>query len=161
MSDGGCAATHSTAMRQSQTGLCWSNGNGSARTYTICYGARDAARNDVRQCVTVHVQHDHGVRTDGPRVFMEAPGQAVTFDAGIAASPARGLIGLRYSLPHAGHVRVSVYDVAGHRVTRPVDGPQAAGWHQASFPVGNASQLLFYRVEWDGRSLSGSIPFLR
>ena len=81
--------------------------------------------------------------------------------ASIAASPGRGLIGLRYSIPHAGHVRVSIYDVTGHRVARPVDGPEAAGWHQASFPGGNAPQLLFYRVEWDGRSLSGSIPFLR
>jgi hypothetical protein len=84
-----------------------------------------------------------------------------TFDAGLAASPGRGLVGLRYSIPHAGHVRVSIYDVVGHRVARPVDGPQAAGWHQASFAGGDASQVLFYRVEWDGRSLSGRIPFLR
>ena len=109
----------------------------------------------------VQVQHDLRARADGTQVFLDAPGQASTFDAGLAASPGRGLIGLRYSIPHAGHVRVSIYDVTGHRVARPVDGPQAAGWHQASFPGGNASQLLFYRVEWDGRSLGGSIPFLR
>ena len=136
-------------------------GKESARTYTICYGSHDDAGNEVRQCVMVHVQHDLRARADGTQVFLEAPGQASTFDAGLAASPGRGLIGLRYSIPHAGHVRVSIYDVTGHRVARPVDGPEAAGWHQASFPGGNAPQLLFYRVEWDGRSLSGSIPFLR
>ena len=137
------------------------DGKESARTYTICYGARDDAGNGVRQCVMVHVQHDLRARADGTQVFSEAPGQVSTFDAGLAASPGRGLIGLRYSIPHTGHVRVSIYDVTGHRVARPVDGPQAAGWHQASFPGGNVSQLLFYRVEWDGRSLNGSIPFLR
>jgi hypothetical protein len=136
-------------------------GKGSERTYTICYGSRDDAGNDVRQCVMVHVRHDLRARADGTQVFLEAPGQASTFDAVPAAPPGRGLIGLRYSIPHDGHVRVSIYDVTGHRVARPVDGPQAAGWHQASFPGGNASQLLFYRVDWDGRSLSGRIPFLR
>jgi hypothetical protein len=135
-----------------------SEGKESARTYTICYDSRDNAGNDARQCVMVHVQQ---ARADGTQVFLEAPGQASTFNAGFAASPGRGLIGLRYSIPHDGYVRVSIYDVAGHRVARPVDGPQAAGWHQASFPGGNVSQLLFYRVEWDGRSLSGGIPFLR
>jgi len=138
-----------------------SEGKESARTYTICYDSRDDAGNDTRQCVMVHVQHDLRARADGTQVFSEAPGQASTFNAGLAASPGRGLIGLRYSIPHDGYVRISIYDVAGHRVARPVDGSQAAGWHQASFPGGNASQLLFYRVEWDGRSLSGSIPFLR
>jgi hypothetical protein len=136
-------------------------GKESARTYTICYVSRDAAGNDARECVMVGVQHDLRARADGTQVFLEAPGQASTFDAGLAASPGRGLIGLRYSIPHAGYVRISIYDVAGHRVARSVDGPQAAGWHQASFPGGIASQVLFYRVEWDGRSLSGSIPFLR
>jgi len=136
-------------------------GKGSARTYTICYDSRDDAGNDARQCVMVRVQHDLRARADGTEVFLEAPGKASTFDAGLAASPGRGLIGLRYSIPHDGYVRVSIYDVAGHRVARPVDGPQAAGWHQASFPGGHVSQLLFYRVEWDGRSLSGGIPFLR
>jgi len=136
-----------------------SEGKESARTYTICYDSRDNAGNDARQCVMVRVQHDLRTRADGTQV--DAPGQASTFNAGLAASQGRGLIGLRYSIPHDGYVRVSIYDVAGHRVARPVDGPQAAGWHQASFPGGNASKLLFYRVEWDGRSLSGSIPFLR
>jgi hypothetical protein len=135
-------------------------GRDSTRTYTLCYVSRDAAGNAVRQCVMVHVQHDRA-RADGTQVFSEAPRLASTFDAGLAASPGRGLVGLHYSIPHAGHVRVSIYDVAGHRVARPVDGPQAAGWHQASFAGGNASQLLFYRVEWDGRSLGGRIPFLR
>jgi hypothetical protein len=130
---------------------------GSDRTYTICYESRDDAGNGARQCVMVQVLHDLRARGDG----TEAPGQASTFDAALAASPGRGLIGLRYSIPHAGHVRVSVYDVTGHRIAHPVDGAQAAGWHQANFPGGNASQLLFYQVEWEGRSLSGRIPFLR
>jgi hypothetical protein len=133
----------------------------SPRTYTICYDSRDAAGNGVRQCIVVPVQHDLGGRADGTEEFLEAPGQAARFDASPTAPPGRGLIGLRYAIPHAGYVRVSIYDVSGQRVGRPVDGPQSAGWHQASFPGGKVSQLLFYRVEWDGRSLSGSIPFLR
>src|SRR6185503_7252110 len=95
-------------------------GKGSERTYTICYESRDDAGNDVRQCDVVHVQHDLRARGDGTQVFPEAPDQASTFDAIPAAPPGRGLIGIRYSIPHDGHVRVSIYDVTGHRVARPV-----------------------------------------
>jgi len=133
---------------------------GSPRTYTISYDARDAAGNDARQSIVIPVQQDPRA-ADGTQVYLETPGPAATFEAGPMASPGGSLIGLRYSIPHTGYVRVSIYDVAGHRLARPVDGTQAAGWHQASFPGGKVSQLLFYRVEWDGRSLSGSIPFLR
>ena len=133
----------------------------SPRAYTICYDAKDATGNDTRQCIIVPVQKDLRAGADGTEVLLEGLGQADTFSAVTAASPGRGLVGLRYSIPHAGYVRLSIYDVAGHRVARPIDGPQAAGWHQASFPGGSVSQLLFYRVEWDGRSVSGRIPFIR
>ena len=137
-------------------------GSGPGRTYTICYESRDAAGNSARRCVTVDVGHDHRAQTASvrPTTVGDEP-EARSFEASVEGSPSRGLARLRYALPNTGHVRVSIYDVAGHLVARPVDGPQAAGWHWSTFEGGGASQLYFYRVEWEGRAISGRIPFLR
>lgn len=48
---------------------------------------------------------------------------------------------LRFSLPAAGQVRLTIYDQAGHRVRRLVDGHRDAGEH---------------RVHWDGTKRSGA-----
>jgi Tol biopolymer transport system component len=69
-----------------------------------------------------------------------------------------GAASIEYTLPKAGHVRVRVYDAAGHEVARPVDEWQSAGRHQTTFAFGAAPNQVFrYRVECDGRKTSGKI----
>ena len=69
-----------------------------------------------------------------------------------------GAASIEYDLPKAGHVRVRVFDQAGHEVARPVDEWQAAGRHQAMFAFGAArNQEFVYRVECGGRRTSGRI----
>ncbi len=58
----------------------------------------------------------------------------------LAPNPARARAAIHFELPRPAHVRVSVFDVQGRLVARPVDEHRTAGRH-----VG----------EWDGQSRSG------
>ncbi|MBI5837463.1 MAG: hypothetical protein HZB25_09480 [Candidatus Eisenbacteria bacterium] len=59
-------------------------------------------------------------------------------------SPARGGVRLGFSLARAGQVRISVFDVAGRLLARPVDGARPSGAHE---------------VRWDGRGPGrGPVP---
>ena len=40
---------------------------------------------------------------------------------------------MRYSLPHAGRVRISIFDVTGRRIATLVDAEQAGGDHQTTW----------------------------
>ena len=71
------------------------------------------------------------------RVEKLAPPDMLTVDG---ANPFTGDVPLRYEIPSAGHVRLTVYDVAGKRVATLADGLMSAGIH---------------RVTWDGRSVRG------
>src|SRR5690606_14396113 len=53
---------------------------------------------------------------------------------------------VRYALPHAAEVRVTVYDVLGREVARLVEGPREAGRHTATV---------------SGRGLAGGVYFVR
>ena len=71
---------------------------------------------------------------------------------------AGGVASIVYTLPKAGHVRVRVFDAAGHEVARPVDEWQVAGSHQTTFAFGaGPNQVFLYRVECGGRSTTGKI----
>ena len=63
------------------------------------------------------------------------------FAAPPAPSPTRGAVAFRFALRQAGPVRADVYDAAGRRVAGLLDGPFAAGSHEA---------------RWDGRTESGA-----
>ena len=93
-----------------------------------------------------------------PAPAVEAtPAAPVAFAADVEPNPAPRDAMIRYSLPTAGQVRLTVYDVGGRVVATPVDGVEPAGRHQASF-AGHAArdaQLFFYRLEWGGRVLNG------
>ncbi len=55
---------------------------------------------------------------------------------------------IRFALPEAEHVRLTVYDVMGREVKRLVDGALSAGFHEVSFEGGHlASGLYLYRIE--------------
>ncbi len=55
---------------------------------------------------------------------------------------------IRFGLPEAAAVTVSVYDVAGRRIAVLVQATLAAGWHEASFDAGALpSGVYFYRLD--------------
>lgn len=59
-------------------------------------------------------------------------------------------------------MRLSVYDIAGHLVSRPVDRFERAGRHEARFgTTARRSQLYLYRLEWNGRVVVGKLTLMR
>lgn len=67
-----------------------------------------------------------------------------------------------YSLSVTTNVRLSVFSLAGEHVATLVDGPQAAGAHQVSFDASQLSSGLYlYRLEADGRSLTGRMLLIK
>jgi hypothetical protein len=59
---------------------------------------------------------------------------------------------ISYTLPHSGHVRLTVYDLYGRQLESLVDGVQPAGTHRALFTMrGIASGTYFYRLIVDGK----------
>src|SRR5213075_924321 len=99
-----------------------------------------------------------------PWVFPRVAGNAAAAGADSASRPPQpgdtaawsrhggGVANIEYDLPKAGHVRVLVYDAAGHEVARPVDEWQPAGRHQTMFAFGlGPNQVFHYRVECGGR----------
>jgi hypothetical protein len=61
---------------------------------------------------------------------------------------------IRYGLPAAGKVRLTVYNVLGQKVATLVDGHKPAGYHTVMFNASRLSSgLYFYRLEVSGRSI--------
>lgn len=80
------------------------------------------------------------------------------FEASASRGFGGGLATIEYTLPHAGHVKVAVYDVAGRELGRVVDGWRPAGKHIADFNYGSGRrQVSLYRIEWEGQTLSGRV----
>lgn len=48
-------------------------------------------------------------------------------------NPSSGTTRIRFDLPRAGYVRLSIYDVAGHRVATPTEREEQAGSHELSW----------------------------
>jgi hypothetical protein len=88
-------------------------------------------------------------------------GVALQFSARPSTNPARGRAFIRYALPRGGNVRLGIYDTMGRQVTRLVDGWRPAGWHTAPFEGGRSSQLYLYRLDWEGKTLSGKFAVVR
>ena len=58
---------------------------------------------------------------------------------------------IRYALPDAGSVRLTVYNALGQEVARLVDGHQEAGFHVVRWNAGRvASGTYYYRLEAPG-----------
>jgi subtilisin family serine protease len=82
----------------------------------------------------------------------------------VAPNPLRDRAGVRYGLPRAGEVTVSVYDVSGRLVRTLVRGPRSAGTHTAEWAPegpGAAPGVYFVRMSAGGGSLTRKVTVLR
>ncbi len=82
-------------------------------------------------------------------------------------NPAGAATTLRFALPHASRVRLSIYDAAGRLVRELVSGPVAAGEHSEPWNLKDAggrsagAGLYFARLEADGRVLVRRMTVVR
>jgi len=88
-----------------------------------------------------------------------APAQLSFATAG--SNPVTGTPALRFALPHATRVRITVYDISGRQVATLVDGPYSAGEHVATWQAARVGPgVYFARMIADGRTLGGRMVLL-
>jgi hypothetical protein len=69
---------------------------------------------------------------------------------------------IRYQIPFAAHVTLTVFDLLGREVARLVDEVQTAGYKQVQFkPNGLASGIYFYRLQTDNVVATKKLVLLR
>ncbi len=69
---------------------------------------------------------------------------------------------IRYAVPFAGHVRLSIFDVTGAEVATLFDGERHAGTFTATwYAAGVASGVYYARVSWGGFSLTRKMLLVR
>jgi hypothetical protein len=86
----------------------------------------------------------------------------LSFRAGISPNPTHGRAVIRFTLPAAGRVKLSVFDVAGHRVAQLVDRWLAAGEYNEVFKKAqsHSAQVYWYRLEWEDKKATGKFTLL-
>ncbi len=88
-----------------------------------------------------------------------ATGTPLTLAAWAAPNPSTREVALRYSVPMASdRVRLTIYDLAGREVARPVDESKAAGAYEARWDARRARaapQIYLYRLEALGHTITG------
>jgi len=81
---------------------------------------------------------------------------------GNAPNPVRDRTTIRYELPQAAHVRITVYDVRGRTVATPVDAQQASGYQRAHFDASRLSSGVYlYRIEAGDRTRTGRMTVVK
>jgi hypothetical protein len=56
---------------------------------------------------------------------------------------------IKYALPEQGNIKIEVFNLMGERITKLLDSPQDAGFHQIEFDGSNLSSgVYFYKVEF-------------
>jgi hypothetical protein len=93
-----------------------------------------------------------------------APPHLLTVDG---ANPFTGDVPVRYEIPSAGHVTLTVYDVAGRRIATLADGLMSAGLHRVTWDRRSArgedviSGVYFIKCEASGRGAVEKVLVLR
>ena len=96
------------------------------------------------------------VKRFGPTAAVVVPEQAqrLTLDEPYP-NPAANSVSVAFTLPEAQHVSLSVYDLAGRRVTTLSEGELPAGRHEVAWDcAGEASGIYLLRLETQGAALS-------
>ena len=96
----------------------------------------------------------------GPSVDASAPGPVI---ASITPSPAHGTAHIELGLQQDGPVRISIYDIAGRKVSQLLDGRLAAGRHVVDWKPAGAAKPGVYEVrcEFAGRSVTRRLVMTR
>ena len=96
----------------------------------------------------------------GPSVDASAPGPVI---ASITPSPAHGTAHIELGLQQDGPVRISIYDIAGRKVSQLLDGRLAAGRHVVVWKPAGAAKPGVYEVrcEFAGRSVTRRLVMTR
>ena len=77
-------------------------------------------------------------------------------------NPARTDFTLRFRLPEAGHVRITLVDVSGRQVGEVLDAVRPAGEHAVVAPVRELrAGIYFARLEWQGRVVGRRVAVVR
>jgi hypothetical protein len=78
-------------------------------------------------------------------------------------NPARGEAKLTFSLSRPAMVRFAIYNVAGGKVVTLLEGWRGAGAHQIRWSVSRnaGSGIYFYRLESEGKTLTGRMVLIR
>jgi hypothetical protein len=98
--------------------------------------------------------------TGGP-VLTAAPLASARIEHGAFPNPFNPKTRLRFSLPEAGSVRVSVHDLAGRRVALLEEGWAPAGERVLDWDAqGMSAGLYLYRIESAGLAVSGKVVLL-
>jgi len=147
------------------------SGGGDGRVYTIAFTATDGRGGSCDGFVEVSVPHDQGrghasvkgalvVRSLGP--CPEDPiGSAGVATLTVGAQTG-GMANLQYSIPEAGDVRITLYDVLGRRVATLEDAPRGAGSHQLAWStLGLVRGLYFCRLNAGQTSVTKTLLVLR
>ncbi len=70
-------------------------------------------------------------------------------------NPYNGLTTIKYTLPEAGAVKISISDVLGQEIAVPVNGNQIAGTHNFDFDSGSiAAGIYYYTLDFNGERIS-------
>ncbi|WP_412063583.1 choice-of-anchor B family protein [Rubrivirga sp. IMCC45206] len=85
---------------------------------------------------------------------------AVALEAPVP-NPSAGGARLEFGVPEAGAVRLSVFDARGREVAVLVDGPLAAGRHEAALPAGLAAGVYVVRLAAGGAVVSQRAAVVR
>ncbi len=86
-----------------------------------------------------------------PAAADERPASPIRPSVEAFPNPTRSALTFRLQLPVAGPAELTIYDVAGRVVARPVDGWQAAGVHDVAWrPAERQTGVYFYRFRANG-----------
>lgn len=109
--------------------------------------------------------HADTFRVESPRITIEVVAAALQLE--VYPSPGRAPITLRYDIPEARPIRLTLFDLMGRPVRRLVDGTPGIGRHRLFWDGRSdggtevASGLYFLRLEMDGRSVTRPLIYVR
>lgn len=97
---------------------------------------------DVRSAITVPAPTPGHVETAAAEKNAEPPSE-VSLRA-VYPNPSAHAARVRYELPDAGHVRLTVYDALGREVLVAADGERPGGAHEAALDVGRLAPGVYH-----------------
>jgi hypothetical protein len=126
-------------------------------TYSYYVVAFDAAGNVSAPSNTASAT----TKKRSPRGKLEAERQPA-LEAWTEPNPFNANTTISYALPDGGHVRLSIYNIMGQKVTDLIDGWQEAGHHQVSWNASNvASGVYFMHMSFEQENVVQKLVLMK